>query len=1120
TTQNITATITGSSDTEGDNIYNITDWRLNGTSIATLNLPFNTNISQVAETIRDYSTFENNGNFSTATTKAIWNSTCIVGGCYNFDGNDDYFRTDDPVDGSLDFGTEDFSLEAWFYLNSNGAYQGIIGKGANGGGGYSLTITNTNRLSADIQATSGGTNQHVECANSEVGTGSWHHGVAVYDRDNDIKLYLNGTLACSSGYDSGNEGSIDTTKDLAIGSYHDGILWNFNGSIDEVKIYDKALSFNQVQGLFNAGVAGTHLETIVSDETKVGDDWSVAVTPNDLTSDGATTVSENITIIILTNNQPTHSDPILNSTFATNLTTENLTCYNISTYDSEGDTVTNAYNWYINGTPLSIINLPFDKNVSAITADAVQDYSTYDNLGTLGGGVEANKPTWNDSCVVGGCYNFDGTNDIIKLDHDASIPGGIFNTSFAFTMEYWIYLNDDHGGPVDGSVRILTKRDTVLSSDRSWQVGFTSAGAANIPFLGLYNGTGGSGGYDDIVTNSSISINNWHHIAFVFDTNVGLDVYINGTKANYTNTLPIGYVVRDSTEPISIGAAIDVSSALNGSLDEVRIYNRSLSQEELLAHYNLEYNTIVSQETKVDDVWKCDVTPIESTNNGTTKISNELTILSTPANSTATVPSPIINSTDGLNTTSSTLNCSAIISDTEGDDLNVTVYWYENSTKKLETDYNNSWSSGTAFNATLASSYTNKDDTWHCAMNVTDGQGFDNEGNSTSMSIILGCGETLNSDTTLTQDYDCVGTAFTLGSGITLDCAGHYINGTTRSVDTNSQNGYLIKNCHFKTSGTGLFAEGSGNISNVNFTGGIGLDVPFTYIEWNGSSTLTNTEIRIQSDLHILVNEIVNISQTNSLLNSSGLGIKINEATDILYLDGLNIETNAVDDYGITFDGTGKVYLEDKQITITGPGAAVYDGIGGGYLYDGNFSGGIAVRSSANSYWNGTVELTNSKITIEQGAHIYVNEFLDIHQTNSLLNSSGEGISLDQATDELYWDGMAIETNAADDYGIQFMDTGKMYLGNKQIVLTGPGIAILDNGGGSYLYDGNFSGGIAYKTYGTGSWNGTVDLTNTKIIIEAGNRISVEEYLKIKQTNSLLNSSGEGFVIDAATDEL
>ncbi|MDB4304137.1 hypothetical protein N9934_05050, partial [Desulfosarcina sp.] len=116
-----------------------------------------------------------------------------------------------------------------------------------------------------------------------------------------------------------------------------------------------------------------------------------------------------------------------------------------------------------------------------------------------------------------------------------------------------------------------------------------------------------------------------------------------------------------------------------------------------------------------------------------------INIAATPgSNSTATIPSPVINSTDGLNLTSSTLNCSATISDTNGDGLNVTVYWYENETLKLETNYNNDYASGTAFNATLASSYTNIDDTWHCAMNVTDGQGFDSEGNSTSITIING----------------------------------------------------------------------------------------------------------------------------------------------------------------------------------------------------------------------------------------------------------------------------------------------------------------------------------------------------------------------------------------------
>jgi len=57
----------------------------------------------------------------------------------------------------------------------------------------------------------------------------------------------------------------------------------------------------------------------------------------------------------LSNNAPTQTTPILNTTSGTNQTTEDLFAYNQSTADADGNNVTNYYDWYVNGT-LSVQN--------------------------------------------------------------------------------------------------------------------------------------------------------------------------------------------------------------------------------------------------------------------------------------------------------------------------------------------------------------------------------------------------------------------------------------------------------------------------------------------------------------------------------------------------------------------------------------------------------------------------------------------------------------------------------------------------------------------------------------------------------------------------------------------
>jgi len=82
--------------------------------------------------------------------------------------------------------------------------------------------------------------------------------------------------------------------------------------------------------------------------------------------------------VTLLNFIPTHSTPLLSSSSGTNYTNENLTCYNQSTFDADGEEITNIYNWYKDNEPINDLYLPFEINVN--------DYSGSGNDGTAYGG--------------------------------------------------------------------------------------------------------------------------------------------------------------------------------------------------------------------------------------------------------------------------------------------------------------------------------------------------------------------------------------------------------------------------------------------------------------------------------------------------------------------------------------------------------------------------------------------------------------------------------------------------------------------------------------------------------------------------------------------------------------
>ncbi len=99
---------------------------------------------------------------------------------------------------------------------------------------------------------------------------------------------------------------------------------------------------------------------------------------------------------------PTHNTPILNTTDLTkNSTFTNLTAYNVSTADADGDRVKSIFNWQVNGSPIAVLYMPFEGgslngNVTPGVANGARDYARNIN-GTV---VNA---TWK---MLGHCSGF------------------------------------------------------------------------------------------------------------------------------------------------------------------------------------------------------------------------------------------------------------------------------------------------------------------------------------------------------------------------------------------------------------------------------------------------------------------------------------------------------------------------------------------------------------------------------------------------------------------------------------------------------------------------------------------------------------------------------------------
>ncbi|MFH1801559.1 MAG: hypothetical protein ABH804_01860 [archaeon] len=105
-------------------------------------------------------------------------------------------------------------------------------------------------------------------------------------------------------------------------------------------------------------------------------------------------------------------------------------------------------------------------------------------------------------------------------------------------------------------------------------------------------------------------------------------------------------------------------------------------------------------------------------------------------NHAPTTPLPSLVSVDSSNESDADLNCSAVITDSDGDVLNITVRWFKDDILNFTVDYNSSYASGINFGAVLSSGNLSLGDVWICSVRLYDGELYSGWGNSSLLTII------------------------------------------------------------------------------------------------------------------------------------------------------------------------------------------------------------------------------------------------------------------------------------------------------------------------------------------------------------------------------------------------
>jgi len=178
----------------------------------------------------------------------------------DFDGTNDY--VDCGHDASLDI-TSAISVGMWVYHNAVDVLQMYASKNEV----FYFRVDATNKLTFRFYESGVGWATAHTTALAQIEVSTWYYVTATYN-GTDVKIYVNGVEVYTSDTDSGK--TINTNiNDLYISSGFGASVNEVNGKMDDVRIYDTAITAYYVKLLYNNG-AGTEDENVQSNTLLLG----------------------------------------------------------------------------------------------------------------------------------------------------------------------------------------------------------------------------------------------------------------------------------------------------------------------------------------------------------------------------------------------------------------------------------------------------------------------------------------------------------------------------------------------------------------------------------------------------------------------------------------------------------------------------------------------------------------------------------------------------------------------------------------------------------------------------------------------------------------------------------
>ncbi|MFC2087179.1 LamG-like jellyroll fold domain-containing protein [Bacteroidota bacterium] len=490
--------------------------------------PFNGNAE-------DSSGYENNGTVTGAVpvSDRFGNDSSA----YYFDGTDDNIIV--ANDNSLDLTTA-YTLTAWIKpISTSGKYLICKDDAVYPAHVYSLDIYpgQVRSVYRDIAAST-----HQTTGSTTITSDKWQFIAGTWD-GSILTVYYNGLLENIS-----SQGSTISTNamDLEIGYSSSGSNY-YNGIIDDVRIYKRALDEGEIADVYGNYFPPTNLSGVAGDGSvtlKWNSDRISIFKQYNIYRDGILVASSAVSSV---------NDTVFVDTDVTNFIAYD---YYITSVDSFGNESQPSDTITVKPIEAGLVAyFPFNGNAT--------DETFIGNDGTVYGAVLTTDRFGNDSSA----YYFDGIDDYINIGN------GIGNSN-QLTLSAWVYFVS--GNTAANSYSIVSKEGADISG-KTFRL-YKDKQLYGNEFSGIYyQDSTGVVTYSETVADSG----KWYHVVSVYD-NGNSKLYING---DLEDQLDSSMSLQFSSSDVLIGNDSSDFDYFNGIVDDVKIFHSAEDSNKIYELY-------------------------------------------------------------------------------------------------------------------------------------------------------------------------------------------------------------------------------------------------------------------------------------------------------------------------------------------------------------------------------------------------------------------------------------------------------------------------------------------------------------------------------------------------------